>query len=134
VPIKKGVKELVDEAINSIETVSTEEAINLLEDPDTLFVDIRDVRELDREGMIPNAFHAPRGMLEFWVDPKSPYYKDFFSSDKKTYLLYCQSAWRSALATKTLKNMGMENVKHFSDGFNGWKKAGGPVAQRKSKK
>ena len=133
-PIKKGVKELVDEAINSIETVSTEEAINLLEDPDTLFVDIRDVRELDREGMIPNAFHAPRGMLEFWVDPKSPYYKDFFSSDKKTYLLYCQSAWRSALATKTLKNMGMENVKHFSDGFNGWKKAGGPVSQRKSKK
>ncbi|NQU57556.1 MAG: rhodanese-like domain-containing protein [Rhodospirillales bacterium] len=99
-----------------------------------ILVDLRDVRELDREGMIPDAIHAPRGMLEFWVDPESPYHRDVFDNDAKTYLLYCQSAWRSALATKALHDMGMTNVKHLSGGFKAWKDAGGPTCERPKKK
>ncbi|MDA0997801.1 MAG: rhodanese-like domain-containing protein [Proteobacteria bacterium] len=131
--LKKGIKDLVAEAEAEIETIDAAEAIKALGDDRFVFVDIRDVRELDRDGMIPNAVHAPRGMLEFWVDPDSPYHKDVFAQDDKTYVLYCAAAWRSALATKTLQDMGMTNVKHFSNGFNGWKEAGGPVAERPKK-
>ena len=88
------------------------------------------VRELERDGYIPGAFHAPRGMIEFWVDPDSPYFKDVFSHDDKTYVLYCAAAWRSALTAKTLNDMGMENVVQFADGFKAWKEAGGPVAEK----
>jgi rhodanese-related sulfurtransferase len=100
-----------------------------LDDPNTMFVDLRDVRELDREGMIPGAFHAPRGMIEFWVDPDSPYYKDIFGSGKNFYF-YCASAWRSALATKAVQDMGLKNVVHIEGGFSNWKKIGGPITQR----
>ncbi len=131
--VTKGVKKLIEEAMSEIETMSTSEAIAAHGDDSIVFVDIRDVRELDREGMVPGAFHAPRGMLEFWVDPDSPYHKDIFSDDSKTFVLYCQSAWRSVLATKALNDMGMTNVKQFEDGFGGWKKAGGPVAERPKK-
>jgi len=129
-PINKGVKELVAEANSNIKAISAEKAITLHDDPNTVFVDIRDVRELQREGMIPNAFHAPRGMLEFWVDPQSPYFKDIFSDEKKIFLLYCQSSWRSALSVNTLNQMGMTNVIHFSGGFNAWKEAGGEVTRK----
>ena len=132
-PVTKGIKDLIDDAMEQIETMSTEEAIAVHGDENIVFVDIRDVRELDREGMVPGAFHAPRGMLEFWVDPDSPYHKDIFSDPNKTFVLYCQSAWRSVLATKTLKDMGMDNVKQFENGFKGWKDAGGPVAERPKK-
>ena len=132
-PVTKGIEKLIDEAMGQIETMSTEDAIAAHGGDDVVFVDIRDVRELDREGMIPGAFHAPRGMLEFWVDPDSPYHKDVFSDESKTFVLYCQSAWRSVLATKTLRDMGMENVKQFENGFKGWKDAGGPVAERPKK-
>ena len=132
-PVTKGIEKLIDEAMGQIETMSTEDAIAAHGGDDVVFVDIRDVRELDREGMIPGAFHAPRGMLEFWVDPDSPYHKDVFSDESKTFVLYCQSAWRSVLATKTLRDMGMENVKQFENGFKGWKDAGGPVADRPRK-
>ena len=132
-PVTKGVKKLIDEAMGQIETMSTAEAIAAHGDDSIVFVDIRDVRELEREGMIPGAFHAPRGMLEFWVDPDSPYYKEVFSDPAKTFVLYCQSAWRSVLATKTLKDMGMDNVKQFENGFGGWKEAGGPIAERPKK-
>lgn len=131
--LKKGIKDLVAVAEAEITTISTEDAIARHGDDDVVFVDIRDVRELDREGMIPGAFHAPRGMLEFWVDPESPYHKDIFSSGK-TFVLYCQSAWRSALSTKTLQDMGLPKVVHFSEGFKGWKAAGGPVGERPVKK
>jgi len=100
-----------------------------LDHPDVVFVDIRDVRELEREGMIPGAFHAPRGMLEFWVDPDSPYYKEIFGSGK-TFILYCGSAWRSSLATATLQDMGLAPVCHIEGGFSAWKAAGYPVAER----
>lgn len=131
--LKKGIKDLVAEAESQISTISTDDAIKAHGGDEVVFVDLRDVRELEREGMIAGAVHAPRGMLEFWVDPDSPYHKDVFAQDEKTYVLYCQSAWRSALATKTLQDMGMANVKHFSGGFKAWKEAGGPVGERPKK-
>jgi rhodanese-related sulfurtransferase len=127
--VTKGVKQLVADANAEIETVSQDDAKKLLDDDGVVFVDIRDVRELEREGMIPGAFHAPRGMLEFWVDPDSPYYKDVFGSGKK-FILYCASAWRSALATKALKEMGLAPIAHLEGGFSAWKKAGLPVGER----
>jgi len=103
-----------------------------LNDENIIFVDIRDVRELEREGMIPNAFHAPRGMLEFWVDPASPYYKPVFGEGKRL-VLYCASAWRSALAAETLQKMGVPSISHLEGGFSAWKKAELPVAERHPK-
>lgn len=129
--IKKGVRQLVAEANARIVTVAFAEAATLLDDPTVQFVDIRDVRELEREGMIPGAFHAPRGMLEFWVDPDSPYYKPLFGENRR-FILYCGGAWRSALATATLQDMGMDNVTHLEGGFGAWKAAGGAVTPRVS--
>jgi len=128
-PITKGCKQLVDEANQVIQTVPTEEAIKKHGDPNVVFVDIRDPRELERDGMIPGAFHAPRGMLEFWVDPASPYFKEVFGSGKQ-FVFYCASAWRSALATKVVQEMGLEPVAHVQGGFTAWKKAGGPVGEK----
>ncbi len=127
--LRKGVKQLVDEASAEITTVPTKEAMALLGSPDVVFVDIRDVRELERDGTLPGAFHAPRGMLEFWVDPDSPYYKPIFGEGKR-YLFYCASAWRSALATKAVQDMGLANVAHIQGGFSAWKAAGGPIEAR----
>src|SRR3546814_10594738 len=98
-PITKGIKDLIREARERITTLSLDEAEAKLDSPDTVFVDIRDVRELEREGLIPNAFHAPRGMLEFWVDPESPYHKPVFAEDKE-FVLYCASAWRDRKSTR----------------------------------
>jgi len=128
-PISKGCKQLVCEAMARITSLSLDKARALLDNPDVIFVDIRDVRELKREGMIPGAFHAPRGMLEFWVDPDSPYYKEIFGSGK-TFILYCGSAWRSSLATATLQDMGLAPVCHIEGRFSAWKAAGYPVAKR----
>ena len=128
-PITKGYKQLIAEARARIRTLSLEESKNRIDDPDVVFVDIRDVRELEREGMIPGALHAPRGMLEFWVDPQSPYYKGIFGSGKE-FVLYCHSGWRSSLATATLQDMGLARVCHIDGGFESWKQAGLPVAQR----
>ena len=125
--LKLGYKDLIADAMSKIDTLNQAEAMALLDDPDTLFVDIRDVRELEREGMIPNAFHAPRGMLEFWVDPASPYFKPVFGDEAKEYVLFCAASWRSALATKALQEMGMTNVAHVDGGFAAWVKDGAPV-------
>lgn len=130
--LKIGYQELIAQAMASIETISVEKAQTMLEDPETVFVDIRDVRELERDGMIPNALHAPRGMLEFWVDPESPYYKPIFGEGKRL-ILYCASAWRSALATETLQKMGVPKVSHLEGGFGAWKKAQLPTAAKVSK-
>ena len=110
-----------------IETVPLERAAELLDDESVLFVDIRDPRELERLGTIPGAFRAPRGMLEFWVDPESPYYKPELDTGR-TLLLYCGSAWRSALAAKTLSQMGIQ-VAHIEGGFTAWQQAGHPVVE-----
>jgi rhodanese-related sulfurtransferase len=122
----KPVSELVDEARAQITILPTAEAIALHGNDDVLFIDIRDVRELDREGRIPGAFHAPRGMLEFWFDPASPYHKPALSTDRRK-VLFCASAWRSALSVKALQDMGVENLLDLEGGFSAWKKAGGPV-------
>lgn len=126
-------KQLVDEAMARIETVPATEAIKLANDPGVVFVDIRDPRELERDGMIPGAVHATRGMLEFWIDPTSPYYREVFGSGKK-FIFYCASAWRSALATQTVQDMGLKPVAQLEGGLKAWKEAGGPVAAYAPKK
>jgi len=131
--IRKGIKQLIAEAELRSRGISVEEAKKRIGDGNTVFVDIRDVRELEREGMIPGAFHAPRGMLEFWVDPESPYYKSVFTEDK-TFILYCQADWRGTLAAATLGDMGMTNVLHLQGGFGEWRKAGAPTAPKPEKK
>ena len=130
--LKLGYQDLIARAMAEIETVPVNEAQKLLDDQDTVFVDIRDIRELEREGMIPSALHAPRGMLEFWVDPESPYYKPIFGEGKRL-VLYCASAWRSALATKALQDMGVPRICHLEGGFSAWKKAEMPVVEKNSK-
>lgn len=130
--MKKSVKSMVDDAMSVITTYSVEEAMELHGRDDVQFVDLRDVRELEREGMIPGAFHAPRGMLEFWVDPESPYHKPVFGQDKR-FVLFCAAGWRSALATKTLQDMGLEKVAHIEGGFGAWKDKGGPTAEKPKK-
>ncbi|MCI5039079.1 MAG: rhodanese-like domain-containing protein [Donghicola eburneus] len=124
--ITKGVKALLEEANSVVETMPLTEARKRLEDSDVVFVDLRDIRELQREGKLPGAFSCPRGMLEFWIDPASPYHKDIFNQDK-TYVFYCASAWRSALSAKIAQEMGLKPVMHMEGGFSAWKKAGHPV-------
>lgn len=131
--MKKGYRQLLDEANAEIEVVSPEEASALLDDADTVFVDIRDPRERDRDGVIPGAFHATRGMLEFWIDPESPYHKPVFASGK-AFVFFCAGGWRSALATKTAQDMGLAPVKHILGGFTAWREAGLPVEAAPKKK
>jgi rhodanese-related sulfurtransferase len=124
--ITTGYKALVDAAEREIESLPVEEAIKLAGRDDTVLVDIRDPRELARDGKIPGAFHCPRGMLEFWIDPASPYFKPVFGQDKK-YVFFCAGGLRSALAAQTAQHMGLKPVAHVRGGFGAWKKAGGPV-------
>lgn len=131
--LKVGYKHLLNEANRQIKAVSVQAAAVLIHDDDIVFVDIRDIRELQRTGMIPGAFHAPRGMLEFWVDPDCKYHKEIFSSGK-TFVFYCNSGWRSALATKSLQDMGMESVSHLSGGFEAWRAAELPREPRETKR
>ncbi|MEX0582983.1 MAG: rhodanese-like domain-containing protein [Sneathiella sp.] len=128
--MKKTVKQLVKEANSEIETLTIEEARALYGQENVTFVDIRDIRELEREGQVPGAVHAPRGMLEFWVDPESPYHRDLFASGNR-FVFFCASAWRSALATKAVQDMGLPNVCHLEGGFNAWRENDGPVEERK---
>ena len=123
--ITKGYKALVAEAEREIETLTVEAAQMLHGRDDVVFVDLRDPRERERSGFIPGSFHCPRGMLEFWVDPESPYFKEIFAQDA-TFLFYCASGWRSALAVATLADMGFPAA-HLARGFSGWVKQGGAV-------
>lgn len=126
-PITKGFRQLVDEATAQITTYTVAQVVARLGQPGLQLVDIRDVRELEREGTIPGALHAPRGMLEFWVDPASPYYKPALGDENKEYVLFCGAGWRSALSTKTLQDMGLRNVAHVDGGFAAWVQAGAPT-------
>ena len=123
---RKSAAELVAEANECVTTLSVEAARALRADPAVLFVDIRDVRELWQQGTIPGAFHAPRGMLEFWVDPESPYHKSVFDG-RAGIVLFCQSSWRSALAARALQEMGVPGVAHIDGGFRAWQAAGHEV-------
>lgn len=126
-PITKGFRVLVDEAMAQVTTLTVEQVREKQADPNVQIVDIRDPRELERDGTVPGALLAPRGMLEFWVDPESPYFKPVFGNEGKTFVLFCGAGWRSALATKTLMDMGMTNVVHIDGGFAAWKKSGSPI-------
>lgn len=123
--LKVSAAEMVSRARARITEVETPDAIAMMEDPDFVIVDIRDVRERERTGFIPGSFHCPRGMAEFWVDPDSPYFKDVFAQDK-TFLFHCASGWRSALTVATLQDMGFDAA-HLKEGFSTWEKQGGPV-------
>jgi rhodanese-related sulfurtransferase len=124
--MRKGYKDLLAEAEAKIETLTPQAAQALAGDAGVVFVDLRDPREREREGVIPGAFSCPRGMLEFWIDPESPYHKPIFAGDKR-FVFFCAGGWRSALATATAKEMGLENSAHIGGGFSAWKTAGGPV-------
>jgi rhodanese-related sulfurtransferase len=129
-PLKKGYKQLLAEAEADIRTLSVDDAIALHGKDDVVFVDLRDPRELEREGRMPGAFHCTRGMLEFWIDPESPYHKPVFAEDKR-FVFFCAGGWRSALAAKTAQDMGLAKVAHVAGGFGAWREAGGPVAAAK---
>ena len=131
--ITKGYRQLVDEANAIVEEVDVEAAKALFGRDDVLFVDIRDIRELEREGRVPGAFHCPRGMLEFWIDPASPYGKPVFQQDTK-FIFHCAGGWRSALAAKTAQDMGLRSVAHLGGGFKAWREAGEAVEKVEPKK
>lgn len=124
--LKRGFKQLMAEANAVIETITVQQAMHLVDDPATVFVDIRERHEVERTGMIKGAVHAPRGHLEFHADPESPTHLPAFSAGKRL-VLYCASGGRSTLAAKTLRDMGLENVCHIAGGFNAWAQANGPV-------
>jgi rhodanese-related sulfurtransferase len=124
--MRKGYKALLEEATALVETLPVEAALPLHGDAAVVFVDLRDPREIQREGRIPASFSCPRGMLEFWIDPDSPYARPVFQEPKR-FVFYCASGWRSALAARTAQEMGLEGVSHLGGGFTAWKQAGGAV-------
>jgi len=130
--ITTGFRRMLEEAEREIETLSIEDAAKLHGNADVVFVDLRDPREREREGKMPGAFHCTRGMLEFWIDPESPYHKPVFTEDKK-FVFFCAGGWRSALAAQTAKQMGLKPVAHIRGGFSAWKKAGAPVEEPEKK-
>lgn len=130
--LKKTAAQLVKEARARIDEVSTEWLLDHHGDEDIVIIDIRDIRELQKLGKIPQAHHAPRGMLEFWVDPQSPYYREIFGREGKHYILHCASGWRSALATAALQDMGFQ-ASHLADGFNDWVAKDGPILDMSTK-
>jgi rhodanese-related sulfurtransferase len=131
--ITKGYQALLAEASQRIRSIPAAEAVTLLGREDTVFVDLRDPRELEHVGVVPGAIHAPRGMLEFWVDPASPYYRKVFGEESKTYVLFCALGWRSTLAAAALQDMGMQNVCEIQGGLEAFKNAGGPVVPKPPK-
>lgn len=131
--ITRGYKAMLDEALAKIETLSPADAIALQGRDDVVLVDLRDPRELDREGRVPGAVHCPRGMLEFWIDPESPYHKPVFAQDKK-FVFFCAGGWRSALSAATAQDMGLTPVAHIDGGFSAWREAGGPIDTAKPEK
>ena len=131
--ITKGIKELCDEAEKEIETLSVEDVLKLQNNDGIVLVDIRDIRELWRDGTIPGSIHAPRGMLEFWVDPQSPYHRRDFGSGKK-FIFFCAGGMRSALAAQAVQKMGLNPVAHMEGGFGEWEKANGPIEEKLFKK
>ena len=117
---------LVEEAKQKIKSINFKNAMKLHNEGETIFIDLRDIRELEKNGKIENAKHVPRGMLEFWIDPKSPYYRDYFNAKNK-FIFYCASGWRSSLSTKTALEMGLTNVLNLENGIDDWIKHNGPI-------
>jgi rhodanese-related sulfurtransferase len=126
--IIKSVQSMVEAAKREIEEIEAADAVKLHGHHDVVLIDLRDPRERERDGKIPGTFNVTRGMLEFWIDPQSPYYKEKFGEDKK-FVFFCAGGLRSALAAKTAKDMGLRPVAHILGGFKAWKDAGGPVEE-----
>ena len=126
ISLKTSAAEMVTQARAKIEEIETPDLITMMDDPNVIIVDIRDIRERQRSGYIPGSFHAPRGMIEFWIDPESPYHKDIFAKEGMKYVFHCASGWRSALTVATLQDMGFEAA-HLKEGFSTWEKQGGAV-------
>lgn len=124
--MKKGYKDYLAEAAAEVVALNPRDAAASLSDPAVTFIDLRDPREIEREGKMPGAKSCPRGMLEFWIDPESPYHKPMFAEDK-TFIFFCAGGWRSALAAKTAQDMGLQKVRHIEGGFSAWKKEALPV-------
>jgi rhodanese-related sulfurtransferase len=135
-PITTGFRALVDQAMAQVTTYTVDQVLEKMKEPNVQIVDVRDVRELS-EGTVVGSFHAPRCMLEFWVDPDSPYHKKLFADESKEFILFCGLGWRSALATKTLQDMGMTNVAHIEGGYAEWVQQGAPtetIEQQKARR
>lgn len=124
--LPRGIKQLLEEAEANITAIEPVDAMKLVSDPDWLIVDVRDIRERQRDGYIPGSFHCPRGMVEFWIDPDSPYFKPEFAAGKKL-LFHCALDWRAALTVHTVQSMGVKNATHLKGGLKGWKAANGPI-------
>ena len=127
--LKTTAAQMVETARAKIEEIETTDLIAMVDDPKVVIVDIRDIRERQRSGFIPGSVHAPRGMIEFWVDPDSPYFKEVFGQDDKKYVFHCASGWRSALTVATLQDMGFDAA-HLREGFSTWEDQGGPVEKK----
>ncbi|WP_426416493.1 rhodanese-like domain-containing protein [Aestuariirhabdus sp. LZHN29] len=126
--LSKGFFSLLEEAEQAVETLTPEQVMAARGDADVLLVDLRDIRELQREGKIPGAFHMPRGMMEFWIDPESPYFKGIFAEHSR-WIFYCNKGWRSALTTHAAMKMGVSHIAHMGGGFTAWAEAGGDVEE-----
>ena len=131
--IKHSVKQMVADANKEVEEISITDARLLIGQEDVLFIDIRDIREVAKTGRIVGAQHVPRGMLEMWIDPDTPYHRSFFADEKK-FIFYCAGAWRSALAAKTAQDMGLTPVAHLEGGMTAWIEAGAPIEPPKDRK
>jgi len=128
-----GIKDLAERAQTEITSLTVDEALPQYDSGDLVFVDVRDIREVEKSGTIKGAQHAPRGMIEFWFDPESPYFRDIYGDGDKTYVLFCNAEWRSALCAKSLQDMGIKNVAQLYGGLPSWRDAGGPTEEKARK-
>ena len=128
-----GIKDLAEQAQTEIKSLAVNDALPRYDDGDLVFVDVRDIREVEKSGTIKGAQHAPRGMIEFWFDPESPYHRDIYGDADKTYVLFCNAELRSALCAKSLQDMGIKNVAQLFGGLPAWRDAGGPTEEKKRK-
>ena len=128
-----GIMQLAEQALKEVDSITSEEALARKNDGDLVFVDVRDIREVEQSDTIEGSHHAPRGMIEFWFDPESPYYREMYGDKDKTYILFCNGNPRSALSAKALKELGIKNVAQLSGGMPAWREAGGPVVKKSRK-
>lgn len=129
----KGIMQLAEQALAEVEVITSEDALARKANGDLIFVDVRDIREVEKSDTIEGSFHAPRGMIEFWFDPESPYYREIYGDKDKTYVLFCNGNPRSALSAKALKDIGISNVAQLAGGMPAWREAGGPTTEKKRK-
>lgn len=128
-----GIMQLAEQALTEIDTITAEAALTRIDDDAVVFVDVRDIREVEQSDTIAGSHHAPRGMIEFWFDPESPYHREVYGDPAKTYVLFCNGDPRSALSTKALRDMGITNVAQLSGGMPAWRDAGGPTVEKARK-